>query len=226
MPNNMIFLAVEFSLTKCTFSMPVSFWKWLIIPLVYVNSFIAMLNARDSIRAKNDDGNHDISISLTPVRSFRSISSPGGRIDSDVSYIAIIFFWCLNARLLETTHNSYNSCYSDRRVSRRGHESGSEPSFPYHKNTQPPASNRCIYSMRLQDQPSIGPIQTRATGIMYNLQIRRSLYPAYITPRGATWNFFSAVNDLVLLKKIKTEFFRLIKEHIFAKSTNEQLQIL
>lgn len=211
MPNNMIFLAVEFSLTKCTFSMPVSFWKWLIIPLVYVNSFIAMLNARDSIRAKNDDGNHDISISLTPVRSFRSISSPGGRIDSDVSYIAIIFFWCLSARLLETTHNSYNSCYSDRRVSRRGHESGSEPSFPYHKNTQPPGSNRCIYSMRLQDQPSIGPIQTRATGIMYNLQIRRSLYPAYITPRGSHLKFFFCCKWFSFTEENKNGIFSLDK---------------
>ena len=187
MPHNMIFLAMEFSLTKCTFSMPVSFWKWLIIPLVYVNSFIAMLNARDSIRAKNDDGNRDISISLTPVRSFRSVSSPAGHIDSDVSYIAIVFFWCLNTRLLETTRNSYNSCNSDRRMSRRGHESGSEPSFPYHKNTQPPASNRCIYSVHLQNQPSIGPIQTRATGTIYNLQISRSLYTAYISLREATW---------------------------------------
>ena len=63
--------------------------------LVYVNSFIAMLNARDSIRAKSDDCNRDISISLTPARSMhsmRSVSSPGGHVDSDVSHIAIISF--------------------------------------------------------------------------------------------------------------------------------------
>ena len=63
--------------------------------LVYVNSFIAMLNARDSIRAEIDEGSRDISINLTPVRclrSVRSVSSRGGHVDSDVSYIAIMSF--------------------------------------------------------------------------------------------------------------------------------------
>jgi hypothetical protein len=64
-PDNMIFLGIEFSLAK-----------------VYVNSFIAMLNARDSIRAKQD-GNCDISVNLSRVRSLPPGSNPSGHAESD-----------------------------------------------------------------------------------------------------------------------------------------------
>lgn len=59
MPNNLIFMAIEYSLTK-----------------LYINSLLAMLNARKTIRGKNEDG---LSISLTDLRSGSSgYPSPGG----------------------------------------------------------------------------------------------------------------------------------------------------
>jgi len=58
MPDNMIFLAIEFSLTK-----------------LYINSFLAMLNARQSIRERNEDS---LSVNMSNLRSGTSYPSPGG----------------------------------------------------------------------------------------------------------------------------------------------------
>ncbi|KZP33107.1 hypothetical protein FIBSPDRAFT_811216 [Athelia psychrophila] len=52
MPNNLVFLAIEFSLTK-----------------LYINSFFAMLNARHSINGKSETSEQDISVSLSGLRS-------------------------------------------------------------------------------------------------------------------------------------------------------------
>lgn len=55
-----------------------------------------MLNARDSIRARKDDTNREISFSLARVPSLRSFSSSGGRPGSEVSYIVVIHL-CFDA---------------------------------------------------------------------------------------------------------------------------------
>ncbi|KAF8647976.1 hypothetical protein AX16_006424 [Volvariella volvacea WC 439] len=58
MPNNLVFLGIEFLLTK-----------------LYVNSFLAMLNARQSMRDKGSDNSH--SISVTRMMHIRTDPPPG-----------------------------------------------------------------------------------------------------------------------------------------------------
>jgi len=55
MPDNLVFLAIEFSLTK-----------------LYVNSFLAMLNARQGIRERSDDG---LSVNMSNLQS--GVGYPG-----------------------------------------------------------------------------------------------------------------------------------------------------
>ncbi|KIM82113.1 hypothetical protein PILCRDRAFT_485190 [Piloderma croceum F 1598] len=86
MPDNLIFLAIELSLTKCL-SCPLTHSHSSLncaAPAVYINSFLAMLNARQSIRGKNEEG---VSINLSELRSGTgtfpgtsgySQTSPGG----------------------------------------------------------------------------------------------------------------------------------------------------